>query len=194
MNSMDEATLSEWMDLEVDGALGDGERARLRDLMASRPELAIERRALESLHTLFDEGRIAVRPGFQPQVMAALPRQPAWRRSESAPSIPAWGWPLAAMLAFALGAAWLLAGSGALAGGALGGTALAMLDLASTSVLAGSGLLFATWRGVGLGLGELLGNSYLNLAVFALMVVCLDLLFFSMLRRPATAEAEDRAG
>lgn len=191
-NAIDNVTVCEWMDLEADGALAERERTELEKVLAARPELAMERRALEALHALFEEARIAVRPGFRTQLMAALPR-PTWRRSEDLATVPAWGWLLAAMLAFALGAAWLLTGSGVLAGSALGGTAMAVVDLAASSVLAGSGLLFATWRGVGFGLGELLGNSYLNLAAFALLVICLDLLFVSMLRRPATVTSDSAA-
>ena len=191
MKHIEEATLREWMDLDVDGALDAGRRAQLAERLTADSELAAERGALESLHHLLSESRIAVQPGFEARVMEALP-QPAWRRDSASSAIPAWGIPLAAMLIFALGAASLLAGSGALTAGVVGGTAAALLDLASTSVLAGSGLLFATWQGLGWGLGALLGDSVLNMVAFAMLVVCLDLLFVSMLRRPqAVAVASD---
>ena len=191
MKHIEEATLREWMDLDVDGALDAPQKAQLTERLRADSELADERGSLESLHQLLAESRIAVEPGFQARVMAALPH-PAWRRSTADRGIPAWGAPLAAMLVFALGAAWLLAGSGLLTAGVVGGTAVALLDLASTSVLAGSGLLFATWQGLGWGLGEVLGDSILNLVAFGTLVVCLNLLLVSMLRRPqAVAVASD---
>lgn len=183
--------LSEWMDLDADGALGAEERRTLEAQLAERPELARQRRALEGLHSLIAESRIPVAAGFSERVMAALPAVP-WRQTERR-AVPVWGLPLAVMLAFALGAAWLLSGSGLLGGGAVVGTILAMLDLAKTSVLAGSGLLYATWRGIGFGLEEVIGASPGGLVAFGILVLCLDLLFLSMLRRrrPAVVTADE---
>ena len=75
------------------------------------------------------------------------------------------------------------------------GTGLALLDFAQTTVLAGSGIVVAAWRGAGMGLEELITGSSLSLAAFASLVVCLNLLFVSLLRRrrTRTQAADDSA-
>jgi hypothetical protein len=67
----------------------------------------------------------------------------------------------------------------------------ALFDLALTATQTGAGLLTASWQGVGLAVHELFGGSPLRLAVFGLGVLCLNLLFFRLLRRPAV-ELENR--
>jgi len=174
MMTMDRETLAEWLDLDVDGQLGQAERARLAQILPADGELAAERRRLEALHVDLAAARIAVRPGFRETVMASLPA-PAWQRDRS------WVLPLAMAVGLAVVAAFAL--GGAAADGALLGTGGAVLDLLATTVLAASGLLAASWRGLALGLEELITSSGLSLAVMALGVLFLNLLFFTMMRR-----------
>ena len=188
MKTVDQQKLREWLDLDLEGELGGEERARLQEALAHSRELAAERRQLQSLGRLLQAGRVPVRADFQHQVMAALP--PAgWER----PAAGAWRLPLAMMLILALGASLLLVSVGGESHVIATGGAL--MDFAQTTLLAGSGLLTASWRGAGMGLEEMFAASDLNLLAMAFFVFFLNLLFVSLLlrRRPkATADAAER--
>jgi hypothetical protein len=70
---------------------------------------------------------------------------------------------------------------------------VAVADLAATALLAGSGLLAASWTGVGAAVGELVGGSTGNLVAFVVLVAGIDLLLLSLLRRrPRLAESGAR--
>lgn len=181
MKTMDRETLAEWLDLDLEGQLGRAESARLARRLAADPELASEKRRLESLHTLLRESRIAVRPGFRERVTASLP-PPAWVRSR----VPVWVLPAAMTFVFAVAAAIVFGLGGPVEGGPLVGTGVAVLDFFKVTALAGAGLA-AAWQGFGLVLEELIASSGLNLLALAVLVLFLNLLFISMLRRrPAT--------
>jgi hypothetical protein len=182
MDTMDRETLAEWLDLDLDGQLAGTEKARLAKWLAAEPALAAEKRRLESLHALFRESRIPVRRDFRDRVTASLPA-PAWQRSP----LPIWALP-AAMAAVLAAAAALVLGLGApLADGPAAGTGLALFDFLKVTALAGAGLAAASWQGLGLVLEELIVSSGLNLLAMAVLVLFLNLLLFSMLRRrPAT--------
>ncbi len=173
MKTMDRATLAEWTDLELDGQLGGDEQGLLAERLAGDTSLAAERRQLEALHVMLREIRVAVRPGFREDVMAALPA-PARLR--------AWALPLAAMVVFAAGAA-LILGSAGPADSHVWGTGVAIVEFVKTTALAGAGLLAVSWRGFGLALEELITSSGASLAAMAVLVLCLNLLFVRMLRR-----------
>ena len=182
----DSATWKQWLDLELEGQLAAEEKARLDEVLEAEPEARGERRALESLHRILAEDRLPVRPGFAARVMAALPTA-WWEKRRASAGVPRWALPLAMMLALALGAALLL--GGAEETGRFTGLGLALLDFVQVTFLAGAGMLFATWRGVGWGLEHLMADSGLSLAAVAVFVLFLNLLFFSMLRRrPKAAE------
>lgn len=189
MKTVDQATLLHWLDLDVDGQLSGTEKRQLDELLAADQALAKERRQLEILHEALGESRVDVREGFRDEVMASLPAA-AWDRSAS----PAWRLPLAMMLILALGAAWSL--GGVASEHPVASTGIAVLDFMQSTALAGAGIAVASWRGAGLGLEELMASSNLNLAALAFMVVCLNLLFVSMLRRPPkmALEAASEAG
>ena len=144
----------------------------------------------DALDALLRESRIAVQPGFRERVMAALPVA-AWERRLGERRVPAWALPAAMTAALAVAAALILTVGGASAADshALGITA-AVFDFLSTTALAGAGLLFATWRGVGLGLEEFIADSGLNLLALATAVLFLDLLFIALLRRRRSAVRE----
>ena len=181
---IDDTTWRQWVDLELEGELEAPERARLDELLETDDRVADERRVLGSLHRMIDNGRIPVRSGFLARVMAALPE--AWWQRRAAAGLPRWALPLAAMLISALGAALLLASAEDT--GIFTGIGATLVDFIQVTVLAGAGMLFATWRGFGFGLQEMIANSGLSLAAIAVAVGFLNLLFVSMLRRrPRTA-------
>ncbi len=70
-----------------------------------------------------------------------------------------------------------------------------MLELFGSSLVAGAGLLNASWRGVGLALGRLFDGSLLNLVALGVVVLGLDLLFLRLLlsTRRAVTEAEEQS-
>lgn len=181
MMTTDDAMLREWLDLEVDGALGAGERSRLAERVADSAALRGERHGLERLHTLLAESRIAVRPGFAAEIVRQLPRA-SWERASRA-----WWLPVAMAVVLAASGGLLLVRSG-LESGALG-TAAALFDFFQTAALAGAGMIGATWQGAGAALGELMAASRLNLAALLLAAVCLNLLLFRLIRRPRRAPA-----
>ncbi len=182
--TMTHATLVEWLDLDLDGELGAQDKRLFERHLAQQSEattlaatsLERERRALENLHSMMNESKVEVADDFTDSVMASLPAA-SWE----ATSTSAWRLPLALMLFFALGAAITMAGVSA--DHPLIGTGGAMLDFMQTTVLAGAGIAVAAWRGAGMGLEELMATSTANLAAFAVLVLCVNLLFLSLLRR-----------
>lgn len=185
MSTIDDTTLRQWLDLDLDGGLPAAEKAQLEERLAADTGLRAERQALAALHSLLAQDRIEVRAGFAARVQAALPAVAPWQRSKRA-----WLLPAGLVAAFAAAAALVLGGAGAPAPeGALTGTAVALFDFLATTFLAGAGLLAASWRGVGMGLEELFAQSEVNLVVFGVAVGCLNLLFFRMLRRRRAAAA-----
>ena len=169
------------LDLALDGAEGE------TDLAAGdeTPELARERRRLGRLHAELAAARVTARPGFARSVMAALPANPAWadRRVHGLKTA------VAALLALAAAATVLLGiGSFRLGpAGAVLGAARAVADFAVAATLSGAGLLAASWRGLGLALGEALDVP--ERVVFGFGVVALNALLFLLLRRRARRRA-----
>jgi anti-sigma factor RsiW len=177
----------EWLDACGEGTLDAATEGRLAAQLAADPRLQAEKASWQALHRVLREDRVAVRAGFQERVMAALP-EPAWQRSPSRRVYPAL---VAALLACAVAATFLLSG---LADQPLAGTGLALADFLQTTLLAGSGVAAATFIGVGLGLEEMFAQSGASLFAFGIMVLCLNLLFFSLLRRRGAATAAARQG
>jgi anti-sigma factor RsiW len=178
-------TRQEWLDAYVEGTLDAANEGRVAAELAADPRLAAEKAGWQALHRVLHEDRVAVREGFQQRVMAALP-EPAWRPAASRGVYPAL---VAALLACALGATFLLSG---LADQPLAGTGLALADFLQTTLLAGSGIAAATFVGLGFGLEEMFAQSGASLFAFGVMVLCLNLLFFSLLRRRGAATAAAR--
>lgn len=181
-------TFREWLDLEVDGELPPERRSRLEHHLASCPRCETERRDLARLTAALVQARVAVRPGFRRDVLAALPAA-GWEGR--APR--AWGLPAAAFVLLTLAAVLVL---GVLSpqdgpGSSVLGTAAAVGGLFRATALAGAGLLAASWKAGGLFVSELLASP-LTLTVFAVLVLCLNLLLFSLLRRRRAAHATAR--
>ena len=176
---------------------GKTHRAGIEDLfleIGDPSELAPgERTALARVSGLLAESRIAVRPDFRSAVMASLP--PAGWESRHPRT---WSFPLAAcflLATFAASAVVFFVGggtSGAGAGAGLLGAAVAIGNLLEAAVLAGAGLLTATWKGFGLAIGEAL-SSPVRMILFGAVVVALNLLLISLLRKKKEATGILRA-
>ena len=186
MDTPDHTTFRAWLEPAADGELPTDQRDRLDAHLASCPECSAELRDLERLQALLRSERLAVRPGFQQAVLAALPAAP-W---EARPARAAWRFPVAALVLLG-GLAAALFGLGSPAAGvgsSAVGALLAVAGLLQASALAGAGLLGASWKGVGLFLQEILASP-LSLGACAVLVVCLNLLLFSLVRRRRVARS-----
>lgn len=189
----------QWLDLDADGELSAEERSRLDAAMAEEPARESDRTAFRKLHELLTPGSATVpsvepSPDFVARVMDNLPVAD-WEAREEESSFAAWQMPIAAMLLFAVGAAFLLSGVDS----AILGTGAAVADFLATTALAGAGLLEASWRGMGWGLQQMFADSPATVAAVAGVVLGVDALFVSMLLRrrrqavPETvAEGDDR--
>lgn len=172
--------LREWLTLEREPGdlLSRQERRRLEEHVDGCASCRAERQELLRLDSLLAEGAVPVRAGFAEDVLRTLPAA-GWESR----AVRAWRLPLAVLLVLAAGAAGV-AGLGARGGGAAGalsGAAAALLDMVATGVLAATGMLWASWRGLGLAV-----EAYLSpgtaIALF-ILVVSLDVLLLSFLVR-----------
>ena len=175
------------LDLWVDGALSESEAIALGQRLEHDRDLQVERHRLEALREALVQQRVEPPDGFADAVMARLPQR--HRRT-----VRPWALAAAATLAVGLGAAGMLrwglrgaAGDGALA------PLLTVGDFFATVLLAGSGLLAASWRGVGQLVAGWLGESPVNLVVGVVLVVGVNLLLVSLLRRRALAAQRVKA-
>ena len=144
---MDHLEISERLEAFVKAELPTAEAATVSGHLAGcascRADLEIERRLLASL----DGQAIAVRPDFATSVLSSISRLPApWQASPIAASRSRWAWPLAAAALFALALGLVGAGSES----PLAGTVGTLFDLAAHGVLAGAGLIGASWQGLGI--------------------------------------------
>lgn len=191
MIATDCATFREQLDLEVDGRLGGEEKIALDRHAAACAACREERRELDSLRRALERSRVGVRRSFTAEVMERLPAA-GWEGS--APR--AWRLPAAVLAALAAAAAALVGLSSAQLhpGVPFLGALAAVADMAQTAALAGAGLLAASWRGIGLAVGDLLSASPGTLIAFAVVVLAVDLLLLALIRRrrPAAAEASAR--
>jgi len=184
-------TYLEWLDQEADGTLPADDAARLADHLGECAACREERQHLVRLHEVLDEAVMPPRAGFRADVMAALP-VPPWQKTARR-----WGsYRLAAGLLVALAglSALLLAlaGAEAVPGAPLASAASALVDLVAVSLVAGAGLLAASWSGVGLAVGEIFSASPGILVGCALLLTFLVLLLATMVRRPRTAAVRGR--
>ena len=190
MNAADCTTYQDWLDLELDGELPAVRGEALARHLADCPACRREREELVRLRATLAEARVAVRPGFADEVMAALPAAGWEARSPRS-------WRLAlALFALLGGAAAALAGVSAAQlhpGIPFLAAVGAVVDLAGAAALAGAGLLGASWSGLGLAIGEVFAGSKGTLIAFAGLVAGLDLLLFLLLRRRPAATVAARA-
>ena len=189
MNQPDHSAYREWLNLEADGTLPHGERLRLEEHLAACAECRREREELLALGGLLARSAVAVRPGFRESVMASLPAAGWEARSPRACRIPAAVFVLLGGLAAAL----LVAGSASAPAGV--SALLAVGGMFRAAALAGAGLLAASWKGIGLVVEDVI-SSPVSLGAFGFLVLCLNLLLISLLRRrrPAAAGARRDRG
>lgn len=185
---LDCAQHMEALDLALDAALSATEVRQLEAHLAGCDGCRDERRRLLSLREALGEAKVAVREGFQAEVMAALPAA-GWQTATAAtamttaPPRRAYAW--AAVLLVALGGAsalfFALSGGD---GGPLGGSLAALVSSLGAALVAGAGLLGASWSGLGMAIGEMFSESPLTAVGLGVLLVCLSGLLVSMLRRP----------
>jgi len=137
----------------------------LRGCAECRADLERERR----LANAFAAVKVAVTPGFAERVLANLP-EPHWAARRT-PALP-WLWPVAALLAFGLGALGFAAGGESL--GPAGSILRTVGDFLASTTLAGAGLMGATWKGVGIAvrgsLDQINGGLWILAGLWALSV------------------------
>ncbi len=181
MKRPDHNTYREWLNLEVDGQLPPPQRTELERHLAGCADCRAERDDLLALEALLQKNRIPVRPDFSGAVLASLPTA-GWENRHP----KTWGFPAAVFVLFA-GIAAALFGSARLGAAGPGASALlAMADMLGSTVQAGAGLAAATWKGFGMAIGEVI-SSPMSLGVLALLVISLNLLLVSLLRRRRAA-------
>jgi anti-sigma factor RsiW len=187
MSRPDHSTYREWLNLDADGGLDSGDRALLDEHLASCAECRREREEILALDGLLRSSALPVRPDFRASVMSALPTVGWEARSPRA-------WRFTAAVIVLLGgfaAALLIAGSAPSTSGF--GALAAVGGMLQASILAGAGLLGASWKGLGLVLDHVI-SSPASLGAFGLLVLCLNLLLISLIRRrrPAAAALSER--
>ena len=187
MNKPDHNAYREWLNLDADGRLAHPEQLLLTEHLASCAECRREHEELLALDGLLRRSAVAVRPDFRASVMASLPAA-GWE----ARAPRAWGFPAAVVVVLAGLAAALLVTGSASAPASLSAL-LAMGGMFRAAALAGAGLLAASWKGIGLVVDEVI-SSPTSLGVFGFLVLCLNLLLISLIRRrrPAGVAARNR--
>jgi anti-sigma factor RsiW len=185
MSRPDHNTYREWLTLDADGMLDGGERALLDAHLASCADCRREREEILALGALLQRSALPVRADFRESVMSALPTA-GWE----ARSPRAWRFTAAVIVLLgALAAALMAAGSAPASSGL--GTVAAVGGMLQAAVLAGAGLLGASWKGIGMVVDQVIASP-LSLGAFGFLVLCLNLFLVSLIRRkrPAGAAAQ----
>jgi len=184
--SENHSQFKEWLYLQADGMLGGEDRRRLESHMAVCEECRRERREATRLLDLLGEAVVAVDTGLAGRVMSSLP-EAGWE-SKSAAS-----WRLAVAVFALLGTGAAVLGLGETSADVpVAGAALALASLFRSALLAGGGLLAASWTGLGLALDELFAGSRVAFAVFALLVFGIDVLFLRLVLRRRLRQMESK--
>lgn len=191
MSRQDHSIYEEWLYLEADGGLSTSERAQLHRHLLSCSRCRRESDQVPALFEFLASGQVEVREGFDQQVMAALPAA-GWEARNPR------SWVVAVALLVTLGAlSALLVGAG---GGEMQGSGMvgAVAELFLSAVTAGAGLLTASWQGIGMAVSEAIGGSPMQMLIFTIFVVGVDVLFLRSLirswRRPALAARSESKG
>ncbi len=186
MNRPDHSTYIEWLNLDADGLLEGEERSRLEEHLAACAGCRREREDLQVLNGLLRRSAVAVRPDFRQAVLASLPTA-GWEARAS----QGWRFPAAVLVLLgALAAGLLVADSVPSSSGF--STLAAVGSLFRAAALAGAGLLAASWKGVGLVVERVI-SSPASLGAFGFLVLCLNLLLISLLRRKRPARQAEGA-
>lgn len=183
--------LQEWLYLETDGGLGARERRELAQHLTECTECRREKQELERLHVLLGESVVEIDERFSREIMERLP-EAAWE----ARTMGGWRIAVVVFLLLAATAGLLSFGGDRLAAEIpLAGTALALFGLFQSALLAGAGLLAASWTGLGMALDRVFESSRMAFVAFGLLVLGLDVLFVRLLLRyRASGVADDHSG
>jgi len=184
MSKPDHSAYREWLNLDADGRLTREEQRRLEEHLVSCAECREEREGLLALDGLLRSSAITVRPDFRTAVMTSLPAA-GWE----ARAPRTWRFPAAVVVLLgSLAAALLVAGSASSPAGL--SALLAVGGMFRAAALAGAGLLAASWKGIGLIVEDVI-SSPVSLGAFGFLVLCLNLLLISLIRRrrPSAAAA-----
>lgn len=181
MKRPDHSTYREWLNLDADGLLAGEERNLLEEHLGACGDCRREREELAALESLLQRSAVAVRPDFRETVMTSL--QPAGWEARSPRT---WRFPAAVLVLLGGLAALMAAGSTAESSGLT--ALLAVGGMLQAVALAGAGLLAASWKGIGLAFQDLI-SSPVSLGAFGFLVLCLNLLLFSLIRRRRPAGA-----
>jgi anti-sigma factor RsiW len=186
MNRPDHSTYREWLNLDADGLLAGDKRSLLEEHLATCGDCRREREEFAALESLLRRTDLPVRSDFRETVMASLPAVGWEGRSPRT-----WQFPAAVFVLLAGLAAFMFTGSPAQSSGVT--ALLAVGGMLQAAALAGAGLLAASWKGGGLVMGKLLASP-MSLGAFGFLVLCVNLLLFSLIRRrrPAAADSEGR--
>jgi anti-sigma factor RsiW len=187
MKKPDHDTFREWLHLEADKDLSPERRERLESHLAECPECQAERRDLAHLSRALASGRLAVRADFRQNVLAALPAA-GWEARHPR----TWRFPAAVAVLLGTIAATFF-GSGRSAGSPVLGALFAVAGFFRATLVAGLGLMQASWKGLGLVFGEIF-SSWPALTAFAVVVICLNLLLLTLVRRRAPSPVGSEAG
>ncbi len=188
MRRPDHNTYREWLNLDVDGELPPAQRAQLDEHLASCPDCRSERQEMLAFERLLVENRVPVRPGFSDKVLASLPAAGWESRSPRT-----WSFPAAVAVLLAGIAAALLGSARMGSSSSVLSTLSAVGGMLQATLQAGAGLLAVSWKGLGLVFTEAL-TSPMSLGAFVFLVLCLNLLLISLVRRRRPAAAAARKG
>ena len=188
MSRPDHDTYREWLTLDADGMLDGTERALLDDHLGSCADCRREREKDLALDALLQRSALPVRAGFRESAMSALPTA-GWE----ARSPRAWRFTAAVIVLLGALAAALMAAGSAPASSGLGALA-AVGGMLQAAVVAGAGLLGASWKGIGMVVDKVIASP-VSLGAFGILVLCLNLFLVSLIRRkrPAGAAAAQRS-
>jgi len=185
MTSSDHEMAQEWLQLRLDGELPTLYRGRLERHLESCESCRRQADRLDVLRRTLAEVQVPVKAGFSQKVMDSLPGA-AWETQRPR----SWFAAAASLVLLLAGSAGLVALSG---GAAQLGPLGAIASMLERTVLAGAGLLNASWRGLGLALGELWSTSPLSGVALGLLVVALNILLWRIVRGRVQSAAPDRA-
>jgi hypothetical protein len=190
MSDNNHTTFLEWLYTEEDGSLLPGERRRLEAHLAGCESCRREREAVSKMDLLLESSRIPVEDAFTSQVMDRLPAA-GWEARHPRTWVAAL---LCLVLFGGLGAALLGISAAQFEPAApLLATLGSIGDMLKASLLAGAGLLTASWKGLGAAVGQVLQGSKLNLIVLIALVGIVDLLFLRLLTRRRRVAQESAA-
>ncbi|MCB1056709.1 MAG: hypothetical protein KDD11_14505 [Acidobacteria bacterium] len=192
MATVERAIVEDWLQRELDGDLSEREQRELTRELEDSAELRLERRALQALNQQLALSRIPVSEDFRDRVMSDLPSA-AWEPRRTG----AWRWPVAflAVLVAALAVLGRLTGGATVeTGSGVLGAIASVFGLVRAGILAGTGLLGYSWKGLRLAFEQVLAGSPTALAGVVLVIAGLNLLLYLGLRRRARPAAARVSG